>query len=57
MTTAVDDAAGPDCGAGDSARTGAGTGAEARGDADGPEAAEGKVDITTTDKTPIMVSN
>ncbi len=35
---------------------GAGTGAGAKSDADGPEAAEGKVDITTLDKTPIMVS-
>ncbi len=56
MASAVDDAAGPGCSAGDGARTGARTGAGARGDADGLEAAEGTVDITTPDKTPIMVS-
>ncbi len=56
MASAVGDAAGPGCSAGDSAGTGAGTGTGARDDADGPEAVEGKVDIITPDKTPIMVS-
>ncbi len=56
MASAVGDAAGPGCSTGDSAGTGARTGAGVRGDADGPEAAESKVDITTPDKTPIMVS-
>ncbi len=56
MASAVGDAAGPGWSAGDGAGTGARTGAGARGDADGPEVAEGKVDITTPDKTPIMVS-
>ncbi len=50
------DAAGPVCSAGDDVGMGAGTGAGARGDADWPEAVEGKVDITTLDKTLIMVS-
>ncbi len=55
MTSAMDDAVGPGCSARDVAGTDAETGAGARGDADGPEVAEGKVDITTLDKTPIMV--
>ncbi len=56
MASAVSDAAGPGCSAGDGASTDTGTGAGARDDADGLEVAEGKVDITTPDKTPIMVS-
>ncbi len=56
MANAVGDTAGPGCSAEDGAGTGAGTGAGARGNADRPEVAEGKVDITTPDKTPIMVS-
>ncbi len=52
----MSDAAGPGCSAGDGASTDTGTGAGARDDADGPEAVEGKVDITTPDKAPIMVS-
>ncbi len=45
------DAAGPGCSTGDGAGTGFGMGARARGDADGPETVEGKVDIITPDKT------
>ncbi len=63
MASAVGDVVGPGCSAGNGAGTGAGTGAGmgagARGDADGPEGAVGKVDITTPDKTnntPILVS-
>ncbi len=56
MANAVGDAARPGCSTGDGVGTGAGTDAGARGDVDGPEAAEGKVDITTPDKTPIIVS-
>ncbi len=56
MASAVGDAAGPGCSAADGAGTGTRTGIRARGDVDGPEAAEGKVDITTPDKTPIVVS-
>ncbi len=47
MASAMGDAAGVNC----SAEDDAGTGAGARGDADGPEAAEGKIDITMPDKT------
>ncbi len=64
MANAVGDAAEPDCSEGDSAgtgaRTGAGTGIKMRGDADGPERVESKVvNIITpdkTNKTPILVS-
>ncbi len=47
MASAVGDAAGPGCSAGDSA----GIDTEVRGDANESEVAEGKVDITTPDKT------
>ena len=53
--SAIDDAAGPGCSEGDGAKTGA----KIMGDTDGPEGAEGKVNITTpdkTNKTPILVS-
>ncbi len=59
MANAVGDATRPGCRTGDGARTGAETSARARGDMDRPEVAEGKVDITTpdkTNKTPILVS-
>ncbi len=56
MASAMGDAAGPGCSAGDGAGIGVGTGARAKVDADGPEAAEGKVGITTPDKTPIIIS-
>ncbi len=59
MASAVGDVAGSGCSEGESARTGAGTGARTSSDADGPEGAKGKVDITIpnkTNKTPILVS-
>ncbi len=56
MASVVGDTAGPGYSTGDSAGTGARMGAGVRGDADGPEVAEGKVDITTPDKISIMVS-
>ncbi len=49
MATAMVDTAGPGCSARDSAGTSARTGAGAKGDADGPQVAESKVDITTPD--------
>ncbi len=55
MASAMGKAAGPGGSTGD----GTGMGAGAKGDADGPEAAEGKVDIIMLDKinkTPILVS-
>lgn len=56
MTSAVSDAAGQGCSTRDSAGTYAEMGAGARDDADEPKVMEGKVDITTLDKTLIMVS-
>ncbi len=56
MASAVGDVAGPGCSARDGAGTGARMGAGASDDANGPEVAEGKVDITTPDKISIMVS-
>ncbi len=59
MANAVGDAVGPGYSTNDSAWIGAGTGAEIRGDADGPERAESKIDIIMLDKTnkiPILIS-
>ncbi len=56
MASTVGDVARSGCSAGNGARTSVETGARTRGDADGPEVTEGKVDITTPDKTSIMVS-
>ncbi len=63
MTSTVGDVAGPVCNAGDGTgidtETNAETGAGVRGDVDGPERVEGKLDITTsskTNKTPILMS-
>ncbi len=59
MVNAVGNIARPGCSAEDGAGTDAGKGAGAKGDADGPEGIEGKIDITMPDKTnkiPILVS-
>lgn len=51
MANIIDDIAGPDYSMGDNGEIGAGIGAGARSDMDGPNRAEGKVDIITLDKT------
>lgn len=51
MASIIDDIARPDYSMGDNAEMGAGIGAGVRSDMDGPDGAEGKVDITMLDKT------
>lgn len=59
MANVMGNAARPRYSKKDGVGTSAGTGARTRSDADGPEGAEDKVDITTIDKTnkiPLLVN-
>lgn len=51
MANAMGDAVGPSYSTNDGVWTGAGTVTEIRGDADGPEGLESKIDIIMPDKT------
>lgn len=51
MTSAIDNAAGPDCSEGDGTRTSTEMAVGTRDDADGPKRTKDIVDITTSNKT------